>query len=86
LDKDVNALNGEPYELIVERAREEVGWRNGIVPVRKKCKANILWSLVELLKILRMNTRRLSNTRMFLYLYCFEYALLLSLAVFFSFS
>ena len=39
----MNALNGEPYELIVERAREEVGWRRGIDPVRKKGKANILW-------------------------------------------
>lgn len=68
----MNALNGEPYELIVERAREEVGWRRGIDPVRKRVKPTFYGSLVKLLKILRMNTRKLSYTRTFLYLYRFH--------------
>jgi hypothetical protein len=42
-DKDVNALNGEPYEIIVERAREEQGWRRPMAPVRQKGEAAILW-------------------------------------------
>ena len=42
-DKDVHTLNGETYKLIVERAREERGWRTVMAPVRKSGDANILW-------------------------------------------
>lgn len=42
-DKDIAALNGETYELIAERAREERGWRTVMAPVRKGFESNILW-------------------------------------------
>ena len=42
-DGDIEALNGETYELIVERSREDRGWRTVLVPARKGGESNIIW-------------------------------------------
>jgi serine/threonine protein kinase len=42
-DGDIQALNGETYELIVERAREDRGWRTVMEPARKGGESNIIW-------------------------------------------
>jgi len=42
-DKDVSMLNGEAYELICEKAREDRDWRRVMEPVRKEGSPNILW-------------------------------------------
>ena len=40
---DINQLNGEAYELIVERACEERGWRDRMEPVRRNGSPQIFW-------------------------------------------
>jgi hypothetical protein len=40
---DINQLNGEAYELIVERAFEETGWRDCMEPVTKNGSPQIFW-------------------------------------------
>ena len=40
---DTNQLNGEAYELIVERACEERGWRDRMEPVRTNGSPQICW-------------------------------------------
>ena len=40
---DTNQLNDEAYELIVERACEERGWRDRMEPVRKNGSPQICW-------------------------------------------
>jgi serine/threonine protein kinase len=42
-DRDLDKLNGETFELIVEKAREDRGWRMGMEPVRKKGDTTIVW-------------------------------------------
>jgi hypothetical protein len=40
---DIWLLNGNAYELIVERAVEELGWRDRMEPVRKNGSPQIFW-------------------------------------------
>jgi hypothetical protein len=40
---DVQQLNGKPYELVVEKAGEQPGWRASMVPVRIPRSAQVLW-------------------------------------------
>ena len=40
---DIHLLNGDAYELIVERAGEERGWRDRMEPVRKNGSPQIFW-------------------------------------------
>jgi hypothetical protein len=42
-DRDLDKLNGEVFELIVEKAREDRGWRSTMEPVRKKGDNAIVW-------------------------------------------
>jgi hypothetical protein len=42
-DADIESLNGPSYELVAERARQDVGWRSSIAPVRKLFNVEILW-------------------------------------------
>lgn len=42
-DRDLDKLNGEVFELIVEKAREDRGWRSAMEPVRKKGDNAIVW-------------------------------------------
>jgi hypothetical protein len=34
-DEDIHELNGGTYELVVEKAQEQRGWRSAMEPVRK---------------------------------------------------
>ena len=40
---DICQLNGDAYELIVEAAGEERGWRDRMEPVRKDGSPQIVW-------------------------------------------
>jgi hypothetical protein len=42
-DRDLEKLNGEAFELIVEKAREDRGWRMAMEPVRKKGGTSMVW-------------------------------------------
>ena len=42
-EADIRLLNGDAYELIVERAIEERGWRNRMEPVRKNGSPQVFW-------------------------------------------
>jgi hypothetical protein len=41
--ENIRLLNGDSYELIVERAVEERGWRDRMEPVRKNGSPQIIW-------------------------------------------
>ena len=41
--EDIRQLNGDAYELIVEAAGEERGWRDDMEPVRKNGSPQIFW-------------------------------------------
>lgn len=43
--QDIEVLNGPAYELIAERARQNLGWRSNIAPVRKLFGVQISWIL-----------------------------------------
>ena len=45
--ENTRLLNGEAYELIVERAVEERCWRNNMEPVRKNASPQIFWASKE---------------------------------------
>ena len=42
-EADILLLNGDSYELIVERAVEERGWRDRMEPVRKNGSPQSFW-------------------------------------------
>jgi hypothetical protein len=42
-EEDIRQLNGDAYELIVETAGEERGWRESMEPVRKDGFPQIFW-------------------------------------------
>lgn len=42
-DKDVSVLNGETYQLICEKAREDRDWRRVMEPVRKQGDPHTVW-------------------------------------------
>ena len=42
-EADIRLLNGDSYELVVERAVEDWGWRDRMEPVRKNGSPQIFW-------------------------------------------
>jgi hypothetical protein len=42
-DRDLDKLNGEAFELIAEKAREDRGWRMAMEPVRNKGDTTVVW-------------------------------------------
>ena len=42
-DQDVRVLNGNAYEMLAEKARQDLGWRRAIQPVRKLFDIEISW-------------------------------------------
>ena len=42
-EKDVDMLNGEAYELIVEKAREDREWRKVMEPTRSRHDPHVIW-------------------------------------------
>jgi hypothetical protein len=41
--RDVQELSGEAYELVIEKALEQKGWRSNMEPVRVSPSPKVMW-------------------------------------------